>query len=56
MTPEGIAVDWINDKIYFVESTLNQIQIATLEGNMRTVVVAEQLVNPRGVAVDPRFG
>nr|XP_026693132.1 low-density lipoprotein receptor-related protein 1-like [Ciona intestinalis] len=56
MTPEGIAVDWINDKIYFVESTLNQIQMATLEGNMRTVVVAEQLVNPRGVAVDPRFG
>uniref|UniRef100_H2Y8J2 EGF-like domain-containing protein n=1 Tax=Ciona savignyi TaxID=51511 RepID=H2Y8J2_CIOSA len=56
MTPEGLAVDWIHDRIYFVEATLNQIEMATLEGTNRTVIVGEGLVNPRAIAVDPRYG
>uniref|UniRef100_A0A8C5UEH1 EGF-like domain-containing protein n=2 Tax=Passeriformes TaxID=9126 RepID=A0A8C5UEH1_9PASS len=35
-TPEGLAVDWIAGNIYWVESNLDQIEVAKLDGTMRT--------------------
>uniref|UniRef100_A0A3B3RJA6 EGF-like domain-containing protein n=1 Tax=Paramormyrops kingsleyae TaxID=1676925 RepID=A0A3B3RJA6_9TELE len=48
-TTEGLAVDWIADNIYWVESKLNQIEVAKLDGSMRTTLMAEGVDHPRAI-------
>uniref|UniRef100_A0A3Q3XIF9 EGF-like domain-containing protein n=1 Tax=Mola mola TaxID=94237 RepID=A0A3Q3XIF9_MOLML len=42
-TPEGLAVDWIAGNIYWVESNLDQIEVAKLDGTMRTTLLAGEV-------------
>ncbi|KAF7208497.1 transcript variant X2 [Nothobranchius furzeri] len=55
-TPEGLAVDWIAGNIYWVESNLDQIEVAKLDGTMRTTLLAGHVEHPRAIALDPRDG
>ncbi|XP_078716677.1 prolow-density lipoprotein receptor-related protein 1-like isoform X3 [Lampetra fluviatilis] len=55
-TPEGLAVDWIAGNIYWVESNLDQIEVALLNGTMRSTLVAGGIEHPRAIALDPRYG
>uniref|UniRef100_A0A8C9VTS3 LDL receptor related protein 1 n=1 Tax=Scleropages formosus TaxID=113540 RepID=A0A8C9VTS3_SCLFO len=55
-TPEGLAVDWIAGNIYWVESNLDQIEVAKLDGTMRTTLLAGAVEHPRAIALDPRYG
>lgn len=59
-TAEGLAVDWIGDHIYWVESGLDIIEVADLEGNDRATIISHSAVNPmenpRSIALDPRVG
>uniref|UniRef100_H9H785 LDL receptor related protein 1 n=1 Tax=Monodelphis domestica TaxID=13616 RepID=H9H785_MONDO len=55
-TPEGLAVDWIAGNIYWVESNLDQIEVAKLDGTMRTTLLAGDIEHPRAIALDPRDG
>uniref|UniRef100_A0A8B9CK99 LDL receptor related protein 1 n=89 Tax=Aves TaxID=8782 RepID=A0A8B9CK99_9AVES len=55
-TPEGLAVDWIAGNIYWVESNLDQIEVAKLDGTMRTTLLAGDIEHPRAIALDPRYG
>ncbi|XP_029548487.1 low-density lipoprotein receptor-related protein 1 [Salmo trutta] len=55
-TPEGLAVDWIAENIYWVESNLDQIEVAKLDGTMRTTLLAGEVEHPRAIALDPRYG
>lgn len=55
-TPEGLAVDWIAGNIYWVESNLDQIEVAKLDGTMRTTLLAGDMEHPRAIALDPRDG
>uniref|UniRef100_A0A8C5KSR3 Low-density lipoprotein receptor-related protein 2 n=1 Tax=Jaculus jaculus TaxID=51337 RepID=A0A8C5KSR3_JACJA len=54
--PENLAVDWINNKLYIVETRVNRIDIANLDGSQRVTLITENLGRPRGVAVDPTVG
>uniref|UniRef100_A0A8C7E883 EGF-like domain-containing protein n=1 Tax=Nothoprocta perdicaria TaxID=30464 RepID=A0A8C7E883_NOTPE len=45
-TPEGLAVDWIAGNIYWVESNLDQIEVAKLDGTMRTTLLAGDIEHP----------
>lgn len=55
ISPEGVAVDWVNRRLYWTDSSKDTIEVASLDDpNLRTVVVHGDLVNPRGIAVDPR--
>lgn len=55
VSPEGVAVDWVSRRLYWTDSTKDTIEVASLDNpKLRTVVVRGDLVNPRGIAVDPR--
>lgn len=51
--PEGIAVDWIADNVYFTESRGGRIDVVNLNGRYRHILV-DGLGSPRGLAVDPK--
>ena len=55
-TAEGLAVDWIGGNIYWVESNLDQIEVAKLNGSFRRTLIAGQMVSPRAIALDCRYG
>ncbi|XP_059055810.1 prolow-density lipoprotein receptor-related protein 1-like [Achroia grisella] len=55
-TAEGLAVDWIAGNLYWVESSLHQIEVARLDGKYRRTLIAGGMENPRAIAADPRFG
>ncbi|KAJ8937574.1 hypothetical protein NQ318_023105 [Aromia moschata] len=55
-TAEGLAVDWIGENLYWVESNLDQIEVAKLNGSYRRTLVAGDMESPRAIAVDPRDG
>lgn len=54
VSPEGVAVDWISRHIYWTDSSKDTIEVASLDNpNARAVIIRTNLVNPRGIAVDP---
>lgn len=55
-TAEGLAVDWIGENLYWVESNLDQIEVAKLTGQHRRTLIASNMENPRAIALDPRYG
>lgn len=55
-TAEGLAVDWIGKNLYWVESNLDQIEVAKLNGSFRRTLVAGDMESPRAISVDPRYG
>lgn len=55
-TAEGLAIDWITRHIYWVESNLDQIEVADFDGKHRTTLIAGSMESPRAIVVDPNFG
>ncbi|XP_053453877.1 low-density lipoprotein receptor-related protein 2 [Nycticebus coucang] len=55
-TPENLAVDWVNDKLYVVETRVNRIDVVNLDGSYRVTLITENLGRPRGIALDPTVG
>ncbi|RZF40959.1 hypothetical protein LSTR_LSTR013214 [Laodelphax striatellus] len=55
-TAEGLAVDWIGNNLYWVESNLDQIEVAKLNGSFRRTLIAGDMESPRAIALDPRYG
>jgi len=52
-SPAGIAVDWLTHKLYWTEAVNQRIEVANMDGTMRTVLVWSALDKPRDIAVVP---
>lgn len=55
-TAEGLAVDWIGGNLYWVDSNLDQIEVARVNGSFRRTLIAGDMASPRAIALDPRDG
>lgn len=53
---EGLAVDWVAKNIYWVESILDHIEVANINGTSRRTLIAGNMESPRAISVDPRYG
>ncbi|XP_038606813.1 low-density lipoprotein receptor-related protein 1B [Tachyglossus aculeatus] len=55
-TPEGLTVDWVAGNVYWIDSNLDQIEVAKLDGTLRATLIAGAMEHPRAIALDPRYG
>ncbi|CAK8674679.1 unnamed protein product [Clavelina lepadiformis] len=53
---ENVAVDWVARNLYWCDYELGTIEVARLDGSHRAILHAENVTNPRGLALDPRQG
>jgi hypothetical protein len=53
---EGLAVDWINRLVYWTTNTSGTIEVSTLDGMYRTILINTGVEYSRGMAVDPIAG
>ena len=55
-TSEGIALDWINRKLYWTDAAAGKIEVSDLDGKRRLPLVTSDLRNPRAIVVHPFAG
>lgn len=51
---ESLAVDWVGRNLYWTDYVLETIEVSKLDGTYRTVLVSENVTNPRALVLDPR--
>ena len=51
---EGLAVDWVARNIYWVDSRLKTIEVATINGTNHIILLSANISQPRGICLDPR--
>ena len=54
-TPDGIAVDWIHNNLYWTDTGKDRIEVISLGPKKnRRILFSEQLEEPRALVLDPR--
>ena len=54
---EGLAVEWMSNKLYWTDVIHDVIEVAQLDGSNRRVLISFGLADkPRGIELDPRRG
>ncbi|XP_074659791.1 low-density lipoprotein receptor-related protein 6-like [Tubulanus polymorphus] len=56
VSPDGLACDWIGNKLYWTDSETNRIEVSNFDGSYRKVLYWQNLDQPRAIALDPRHG
>ncbi|XP_032221271.1 low-density lipoprotein receptor-related protein 8 isoform X1 [Nematostella vectensis] len=56
LTPDGIAVDWVNRKLYWTDTGTDVIEVANLDGRERMRLITTGLQEPRAIVVYPAIG
>ena len=54
--PDGIAVDWIYQHIYWTDTNQKTVSVADYSGNMSKTIVSNHTEAPRSIVVDPEKG
>nr|XP_053653848.1 low-density lipoprotein receptor-related protein 4-like [Cherax quadricarinatus] len=56
VTPDGLAVDWLADNIYWTDAGDKAVKVARLDGTSQKTIINSQLLEPRAIAVFPSDG
>ncbi|KAL5006584.1 hypothetical protein ScPMuIL_015390 [Solemya velum] len=56
VSPDGLAIDWLGQKLYWTDSETNRIEVSNLNGSHRKVLFWQDLDQPRAIALDPVNG
>ncbi len=56
VSPDGLACDWLGNKLYWTDSETNRIEVSDLDGDNRKVLFWRDLDQPRAIALDPLNG
>ncbi len=56
MSPDGLAIDWLGDKLYWTDSETNRIEVSSLSGEHRRVLFWEDLDQPRAICLFSKKG
>ncbi|XP_010080260.1 PREDICTED: low-density lipoprotein receptor-related protein 6-like, partial [Pterocles gutturalis] len=56
LSPDGLACDWLGEKLYWTDSETNRIEVSNLDGSLRKVLFWQELDQPRAIALDPARG
>lgn len=56
LTPNGLAVDWMANNIFWSDHELKVIEVARLDGSCRKVLINSSLSDPRSLIVYPKRG
>ncbi|KAI5636203.1 low-density lipoprotein receptor repeat class B domain-containing protein [Phthorimaea operculella] len=54
--PDGIAVDWVGENIYWCDKGTDTIEVSRLDGRHRKVLIRNNLSEPRALALHPQKG
>lgn len=56
--PDGIAVDWVGNNLYWCDKGADTIEVSRLDGKFKKVLLNEKelLQEPRSIALDPLRG
>lgn len=55
-TPNGIAVDWIADNLYWSDTDRKVIEVSRLDGSCRKKLIYENMGDPRSLIIHPKKG
>jgi len=50
--PDGLAVDWVGRNLYWCDNLLNTIEVSTLSGSMRKILISN-VQEPRALQLHP---
>lgn len=54
--PDGLAVDWVANNIYWTDSGRKVVEVARIDGTCQKVIINSMLIEPRAVVVFPSEG
>lgn len=53
--PDGLAVDWISNTIYWSDKGSKMIEVSKLDGGSRKVIISNA-EEPKCIAIHPKMG
>ena len=53
---EGIAIDWIGRKMYWVDSKNDKMYVSELNGTSQLTIIDSDMSNPRAIVAHPAIG
>lgn len=51
--PDGLAVDWVGRNLYWCDKGLDTIEVSTLDGKYRRILINKNLQEPRAIVLHP---